>query len=814
LVKLFFYLHNNNVAALLCISESIVVELALNQMKLFIYTVLFIFINSSVLSQNYTISGYVSDVETGEKLISAYVYDQISQKGTVTNNYGFYSLTLPKDSVKIIYSYLGYESKEKILFLNENLELEIKLFDKNQMKEIEITGKRISEKNERIEEKTQMSRVEIPINQIKAIPTIFGETDVLKILQLLPGIQTGTEGTSGLYVRGGSPDQNLILLDNVPVYNISHFLGIFSIFNADALKNVSITKGGFPARYGGRLSSIIEISMKDGNVKKFHGAGSIGNLTSKLMLEGPIIKDKASFIISGRRSYMDLFLRPIIKKSSNGDQDVALYFYDINAKVNYKLNDKNRVYLSFYSGKDLFGIKLRNSSEGKSSGNNGEIKWGNIIAGMRWNSQLSSKLFLNSTLTYSKYNSNFDAENSIEDKSISQKFIASYNSGIEDLSGKLDFDFIPSPSNFIKFGASYITHSYNPGAISFLAENSGYLLDTLIGYNKALSDEYYVYGEDDFSFGAFKANIGIHYSGFKTENKTYTSLQPRFGLRVLLNNSFAIKASYATMNQYINLLTSESISTPLDLWVPSTEKVKPQFSSQIAFGIANTFRNNFEISIEGYYKEMENVISYTPGESFFSRTFGETDWENKIVQGAGESYGLEVLLQKKKGRFSGWIAYTLAWNWRQFDEINGGEKYHFKYDRRHDFAIVSTYILSKNITLSGSWIYSTGNAVTIPIFKYSYPSSVNDFFHADKIESLGEKNAFRMSDTHRLDVSIEFHKKRKRWERTWVIGVYNAYFHKNPFFIYTEYDVKKGERVFKELSILPILPSISYRFKF
>jgi len=777
---------------------------------------LFLFFSISFIplySQNFTISGYVEDIETGEKLISAYIFDDISGKGTVTNTYGFFSLTLPKNNISLKGSFLGYEAIIKEFELDKDISISFKLKPSNQLDEIEITG----EKVEKIEERTQMSRVEVPIKQIKTLPALFGEVDVLKILQLLPGVQSGTEGTSGLFVRGGSPDQNLVLLDNVPVYNVSHVVGIFSVFNADALKNVSITKGGFPARYGGRLSSILEINMKEGNMKKFHGSGSIGLITSKLMFEGPIVKDKASFIVSGRRTYIDLILKPFINSSSeNGDQDLDLHFYDFNAKANYIINDKNRIYLSLYSGRDVFGFGYKYSYQDQSNEEYGGFNWGNNIFALRWNNQINSKLFLNTTLTYSNFKTQFFAEEISINNNKTQRFYAKYSSGIKDFAAKLDFDYIPSPNHYVKFGTSYINHTYSPGAYSIKTEGDTSPLDTTLGYKDTHSSEIDAYIEDDFSYGRFKANVGLHYSGFFTGEKFYNSVQPRLGTRYLFDNGIALKGSFATMKQYINLLTSESLSTPLDLWVPSTEKIAPQSSWQAAIGVAKTLGKGYEISLEGYYKEMKNVISYRPGSSFLDEAPGETDWENKVVQGDGQSYGMELLLQKQKGKFSGWIAYTLSWNWRQFDEINAGEKYPFKYDRRHDFSIVGTYKLSDNIVLSGSWIFSTGNAVSIPIFKYpNRPVNSGGWggFN-EEIKSLGKKNSFRMSNTHRLDLSIEFHKKKKRWERAWVIGLYNAYFHKNPFFLISDYDSEKEKNVFKEISLLPILPSISYQFKF
>ena len=787
------------------------VKISIPKLKLVLmknFLVILLFIPFFAFSQNYTVSGYVEDTDSGEKLISAYIYDTKSGKGTVTNNYGFYSITLPKDTVILNISYIGFKTENKRIFLNKNEVLSFSLKSSFELQEIEISGKR----SQKIEERTQMSRVEVPLEQIKSMPALFGEVDVLKVLQLLPGVQSGAEGTSGLYVRGGSPDQNLVLLDNVPVYHVSHLMGIFSVFNADALKNVSLTKGGFPARYGGRLSSIIDINMKDGNMKEFHGAGSIGNLTSKLMIEGPIIKDKASFIVSGRRSYADLFIKPFLKASLSEGDDISLdmYFFDLNAKVNYKINTKNRLYLSFYSGKDIFGTKFSDSDDSYAGG----LFWGNLIGALRWNYQISPKLFLNTTTTVSDFKSGVESEFSYKNNNQTESFSAKYSSGIKDFALKLDFDYIPSPDHYIKFGGNIIDHTYNPGAIGLKAKIEDFDLDTLIGYNTSKSTELNVYIEDDFTIGFLKANLGLHASGFLIGKEFYNSLQPRIGLRYLLNKAYSLKASYSTMKQYVNLLTSEALTTPFDLWVPSTEKIKPQFSWQAAVGIAKTFRGDYELSIEAYYKKMKNVISYNPGESFFDGAFGETDWESKVTQGTGDTYGLEFLLQKSLGKFSGWIAYTLSWNWRQFENINGGERFPFKYDRRHDFAIVGTYKITERITLSSNWIYSTGNAITLATYKYPY--FVNSFggFYNNEIENLSSKNAFRMSDSHRLDISIEFHKKKKRWERTWVLGVYNAYSHKNPFFIFPDNDYETNKTIFKEVSILPFLPSVSYQFKF
>ncbi len=759
--------------------------------------------------EKFTISGYIEDESSGEKLIAANVIDLKGLDGNTSNTYGFYSLTLPSDSVYLSFSYIGYQTKVVPLFLDKDLTINIKLTNEATLNEIEIVAERFG----RIEEETQMSRVDVPIEQIKKMPALLGEVDVLKTLQLLPGVQSGGEGQNGLYVRGGSPDQNLVLLDGVPVYNVSHVLGIFSVFNADAIKNVTLTKGGFPARYGGRLSSVLEINMKEGNMKEFHGEGSIGLISSKLTLEGPIKKDKTSFIVSARRTYADLIFKPIIKAAAadEGAQVTPkLYFYDLNAKLQHKVNEKHRVFLSMYSGADVFGNKYKEDNIVSDAG----INWGNIIGALRWNYQINNKLFLNTTATYSNYDIDFFVGFEDKNSSSNEKYSARYISGIEDWTGKLDFDYIPNPNHYIKFGGSATNHTYRPGALSWKLESGSEALDTTIGSQKLESMEYDLYVEDDMKFGAFKANVGLHASGFKVGKKFYPSLQPRIGMRYLLDNDIAIKGAFTTMTQFINLLTSEALSLPTDLWVPSTENIKPQTSWQAALGAAKTFKGDYEISVEGFYKEMKNVISYKEGSSFFTG-FG-TDWQTKVTQGDGEAYGLEFFVQKKRGKTTGWVGYTLSWNYRTFPEINGGKTYPFRYDRRHDMSFVVSHQLTDRISFSGAWIFGTGNAVSLPTARYS--TGTNGWGFSEDVEILGDKNAYRMSNYHRLDLSVEFLKEKRGYERKWIISVYNAYWNKNPYYLLatTDYDPDTGQekRLLKEISILPIIPSVSYSFKF
>ena len=792
--------------------------------------------------QKFTISGYMSDLESGEKLIGANIFERNSLVGNVSNTYGFYSLTLPAGAVDIEVSYIGFANQQLQFELNKDTTIN---FDFSSSLELETVVVE-ADKLYRIEEDVQMSKMTIPVEQLKKIPALLGENDVMKALQLLPGVQSGGEGQSGLYVRGGSPDQNLVLLDGVPVYNVSHVLGIFSVFNADAIKNVTLTKGGFPARYGGRLSSVLEINMKEGNMKEFKGEGSIGTISSKLTLEGPIIKDKMSFIVSGRRTYMDLLAKPFIAAANNASNNnggsgsenfgIKLFFYDLNAKLNYKINDKHRLYLSGYSGADVFGVDYEYSSgfDNDSEKFSGGLDWGNLISSLRWNYKINNKLFANTTLNYSKYTidipttfeSTFDTGGG---QTRSESASINYRSGIEDYSAKIDFDYIPNPTNYIRFGTNVIHHTYTPGVVSFEANFEDFNIDTLLGNNVTESIESSIYIEDEITLGKLKANVGLHASMFNVENTNYSSLQPRLGLSYLLPRDIALKASFSTMTQYINLLTSEALSLPTDLWVPSTDRVKPQQSWQAALGVAKTFNDKYEFSVEAYYKEMDNVISFKEGSSF---AFGvEDDWQDKVTQGSGEAYGLELFLQKKTGKTTGWIGYTLAWNNRTFEEINGGNPFPFRYDRRHDLSVVAIHKFNERVSLSGAWIFGTGNAFTLPRFSYpteQFTQTFTDYngnqvsnTFTDEVQSLGQKNNFRMTNYHRLDLSLELTKQKKRVLRTWVFGVYNTYFHSNPYFVLPrtresvdENGNQVSTRVFSEISILPIIPSISYQIKF
>lgn len=794
----------------------------------FIFVVSMLFAGMS-FAQKYTVSGYVSDQSSGERLIGANVFDPVTQKGTTTNNYGFYSLTLEKDTYRLAFSYVGYRDTTVTFVLDKNKQYNLQLDPVLRLKEVEVVEKGPSQ-----HEKIQMSTIDLPVEKVKSLPAFLGEKDVLKTMQLLPGVQSGNEGTSGLYIRGGSPDQNLILLDGVPVYNVSHLFGFFSVFNPGAIQKVKLIKGGFPARYGGRLSSVIDVRMKEGNRKEFGGEGSIGIISSKLTLEGPIQKNKTSFIVSGRRTYIDLLAKPFIAmaNSANSGQNVnaGYYFYDLNAKVNHKLSENDQLYLSTYLGNDNFYTDFEgggfftgsNQTENKTEAG---IGWGNITTALRWNRVWSNRLFSNTTLTFSRYRfkvgQEMETREANDDNKLLQRYKFEYLSGINDWAGKIDFDYLPGPNHYIRFGAGETYHTFSPGANHFLSENKEQdtKKDTVFGNQKVFAHEFNVYIEDDWRITSLlKANTGVHASGFLTGDKLFYSVQPRISARYLLSDEFSLKASYATMSQYIHLLSSTTIGLPTDLWMPATEKVVPEHSVQYAAGLAYSFPDNFEISLEGYYKEMDNVLGYKPGASLF--TSGE-GWESKVLQGQGWSYGAELFVRKNTGKTTGWLGYTLSWTQRRFDNLNFGESFPYRYDRRHDVSLAVTHRLNKNIEFSLVWVYGSGNAVTLPEVRYrAMPPQISGLIRfpsgpsQQTVTSFDSRNNFRMPAYHRLDLGVRFLKQKSWGKRIWNIGAYNAYNRKNPFFLYLSDDPGSNKQVLKQVSLFPILPYVSFELKF
>jgi len=793
----------------------------------------FVFVFSAgVIGQNYTFSGYVQDRSSGEKLIGATVYDFNSGKGTSANEYGFYSLTLPKGELHLQVSYVGYTPYRDTFKLAANLSMNLSLVPSLEIDEVVITTNRPQD----IVEDAQMSSVTIPVKEIKSIPMFMGEADVIKTIQLMPGVQSGTEGTSGIYVRGGGPDQNLFLLDGVPIYNANHLFGMFSVFNPDAISNITLTKGGFPAHYGGRLSSVVDIRMKEGNMKEFHGAGSIGLIASKLTLEGPIIKDKTSFIVSGRRTYYDVLARPVIKQinKQNGVEGMSgYYFYDVNAKINHKFSEKDRIYLSAYHGRDRLYInneeKWINDDTSYVAKAESGLYWGNLTSALRWNHLYGNKLFSNVSLVYSNYKfDTFDETNTEINGKNDQGYGYHYSSGIEDWGAMADFDYRPGANHAIRFGGKYLYHTFTPGVETLTSTDD--TLNTQFNTDPIYAHEYYVYAEDNFQLGSrIRANFGLHYSGFYVNEKFYHSLQPRFSGRLLITPKFSFKAAFSRMDQYIHLLTNATIGLPTDIWVPATDRTLPQNSYQTAAGFAYNLNDNWYFTFEGFYKTMNNLIDYSEGSSFFE--YG-VDWEDKIERGGkGLSYGMEILARRDLGRLRGWVGYTLSKVEVQFDNLNNGEPFPYTYDRRHDISIVLMFKVNEGFDVSATWVYGTGKARTLavsryapaeydfstagdnPYYYYDYYSYASSNFSDDEVEYFKGKNAFREPAYHRLDIGMNWHKQRDWGTTTWSLGLYNTYNRQNPFYLFFGYD-NYGNRALKQMSIFMLIPSISYSVEF
>lgn len=783
------------------------------------FTLILTLSSLSVHAQRFTIRGTIEDSLTGEKLISANVYDAVSLKGITTNAFGFYSLTLPSGTVKLTVSYIGYQTAILDVNLRKDTLVNVRLSPVINLDEVVISA----ERSKSAVMSTQMSMTELSAKSIKNLPMLLGEVDVLKALQLLPGVKGGNEGTSGIYVRGGGPDQNLILLDGVPVYNANHLFGFFSVFNPDAIQSVKLITGGFPARYGGRLSSVLDIRMRDGNNKKFSAEGSVGIIASKLTVEGPLIKDKTSFIVSGRRTYIDVLAQPLIMlqaRGSNSNLRAGYYFYDLNAKINHKFSDKSRLFLSAYSGKDkaYLGTMDKGNSQGATFRNESDagLGWGNLTAALRWNYVITPKLFSNTTITYSRYSfitSMLDQQT--ENDTLTNKFQYVYDSGIIDWAGKVDFEYLPDPNHTIRFGYNQIYHTFKPGVSVLSLKGANDMgMDTTFGNKNIYAHEGALFIEDDWNISTrLKANIGLHFSGFSVSDSTYTSLQPRVSARFLVNDKLSMKAAFTTMSQYIHLLTNSTIGLPTDLWLPATEKIRPEKATQYAFGIAYEPADGIEISLEGYYKSMKNLIEYKEGASFFSF---DDDWQNKIETGDGRAYGVEILARKQMGKTSGWIGYTLSWSERKFENISFGAWFPYRYDRRHDVSFVLNQRINDHIDLGVTWVYGSGNAVTLPLEKYA---SLSSFWYADPyfkgIEYFENRNSYRMPAYHRLDLGINFKKDTKWGERVWSLGAYNVYNRKNPFYLQFDNELVSGKfiTVLKQYSLFPIIPSISYSFK-
>lgn len=758
----------------------------------------------------YTLNGYIRDSLTGETLIGASVSIDEGRKGVNSNQYGFYSITLPAGSYQVICSFIGYDSKTVTVDMNATRRFDILLSPHtSQMNNVTVVGK----KREDNLKTAQMGKLDLDMNAVRTLPVLLGETDILKTLQLMPGVRNAGEGNSGFYVRGGGPDQNLILLDDAVVYNTGHLFGFFSVFNSDAIKSVSLIKGGMPAQYGGRLSSVLDIAMKDGNLNKTQVDAGIGLIASRFSIQGPIKKQKASYMVSARRTYLDQLIKPFISKKSSS-YGSGYYFYDLNAKMNYIFSDKDRLYLSGYFGRDVFDYK--NSRRSFSL----RVPWGNATATARLNHVFSRKLFANLTLLYNNYKFSFTGGQN--------DFNLRLSSGIRDLTAKTDFDWYASPAHKIRFGAQYTYHTFYPNVASGNQDSVAFTPNNSI---QKYAKEYAAYIQDDWDISKlFKLNVGLRYSVFHqvgpytsynrdadgnkldstvfrggTLVKGYGGLEPRATLRIAINNNSSIKAAVTRNLQYIHLVTNAGTTLPTDLWVPSTLHVKPQIGWQYAAGYFRNFKQNmFETSLELYYKTMQNQIEYKEG-----YTPSLADPEQDFVFGKGWSYGAELFVRKQKGRLTGWVGYTLSWTWRKFPDLNDGHKYPSKYDRRHDLSVVGMYDLTKKWQLSSVFVFGSGNAMSLPERFY--------FIGGVLTQQYSTINAYRMAPYHRLDFAATYTpvpKKKHKYTSSWVFSIYNVYSRANPYFYYYNTDgaINNGsvKITAKKVSLFPIIPAVTW----
>ena len=759
-----------------------------------------------------TLSGYLKDKANGEALIGATIYIPQLKTGVITNPYGFYSISVPQGTYSVNFSYIGYQTQSPQINLDKNKQLNVLLEeDAKKIEEVVVVG----EKKNRNVENLQMSMEKVQVKVIKKLPSFMGEVDIIKSITLLPGIQNGGEGSSGLYVRGGGPDENLMILDEAPVYNASHLLGFFSVFNSDAIKDVQVFKGGIPAEYGGKASSVIDIRMKDGNSQQLGMSGGIGNISSRLTIEGPIIKDKWSFIVSGRRMYADLFGKLIGLKQLKDNQ---IYFYDLNLKTNIEINDKNRIYVSAYTGTDYFKF-----------GQSIYMNWGNLTSTARWNHLFSNKLFSNTSLIYSQYNYNLGTPGTGADQ-------FDWTSQISDYNFKEDFSWYLNSKNKLTLGFNVIYHRFEPGKVN--ANEGSYFHDiTLINYN-ALDNSLYVSNEQSIG-SRLTMRYGLRYSYFQQIGKGkvneylnpehpnknevtgvtdyaagkfvppgYQNLEPRLALKYLLSPESSIKASYNRMAQNLHLISNTNSPTPLDIWLPSSTYIKPLIANQLGLGYFRNLKNDmFETSAEVYYKKLSNVIDYKDGADLFLKDNLETE----LLHGSGYSYGLELYAKKQEGRLTGWVSYTLSRSMRTIPENNGGKAYPSSYDRTHCASVVASYELARRLTLSSTWVYSTGNPTTYPVAKYDVQGNTIYYYSG--------RNSNRIPAYHRLDLSLNYDFKkndRKKVKQSLNFSLYNVYARRNAYSV-TFKQNKDNPNISEatRLSIIgTVIPSVTYNFNF
>lgn len=746
------------------------------------------------IGQTQTIFGTVRDATTGESLIGATVAIPAQQTGATTNHYGFYSLTLPHwDSLTMVISYVGYAPQIKQITNQTSTRLDIQLHPAGtDLEAIEVSARQTDDRNV---SQTQMGVIDVPLKLVRELPAILGEADIMKVIQLLPGVQSGNEGTTGFHVRGGNADQNLVQLDEATVYNPNHLFGLLSTFNTAAINNVTLIKGGFPVQYGGRLSSILDITMKEGNDRQFKGEGGIGLISSRLTLEGPIIREKASYIISARRTYLDLILKPFLPKKINTNY----HFYDLNAKVNYRMGKNDRLFVSFFKGTDLLRYEQ--------AGIYYKINFGNTTGTLRWNHIVGKKLFANTSLIYNDYDYAIEArQNSVQSNVIS---------GIRDLTVKMEFNYYPHYRHHIKFGAMVTHHTlrsegdarFNPGTQTTPER-------PIQDIPKKRFTEAAWYIEDDIRLGKqVSVTGGIRVPYYASDSARHTRVEPRIGIKWRTADRTSVKAAYTLMNQFIHLIPGSAASIPYDIWAPSTQNTVPQTSQQLSLGVFHNLKENtYEMSMEVYYKTMAHQVLFKEGNQLVQ----SLDIDPLLTYGKGWSYGAEFFVQKHTGQLTGWISYTLSWTNQQFPELNFGKTFPFRYDKRHNLSITGSYALTKKWTLSGTFVLTSGAAFTVPTGRITAQQGATLF--EGNYFIYEERNNVRMPAYHRLDVSAIYKKSTSLfghpYDSEWAFSLYNVYNRQNPYFIYFQVDVNTDTPQARQVSLLPIIPSVSYNFKF
>ncbi|QHL87041.1 TonB-dependent receptor [Nibribacter ruber] len=760
------------------------------------FTLLLCLSFSAAAQDKATLSGILRDAKTGEPLIGANVGLLGTTAGVTTNTNGFYSLTTAPGTYRVQFSYLGYQTQVQEIALNndQRLNLELALLN-TELKEVVVEGERNTFQDRLTT--PQMSMETLSSREAKLLPALFGEVDIIKTLQLKPGIQSGGEGTSGLFVRGGSNDQNLVLLEDALVYNPSHLFGFFSVFNPDAVRNVELYKGGFPAQFGGRLSSVLDVKMRDGNRKEYDVSGGLGLIASRLTVEGPIQKEKSSFLVSGRRTYVDVFTR-MINKAKEDDPDWSpipdYYFYDFNAKATFELGPNDRLFVNGYYGRDFFTFNDENF--------NFNFNWGNRVASARWAHQFSPRFFVNTTFSTSNYE--YEIANQLD--------IFSFNltSSITDYTLKTDFEYLPNERHHVRFGGSATEHQFTVGRLQASSQDGSVNVQAGNDYQ---GQEFGVYASDDWSFSPLlTVSYGLRLSGFRND-KTFVGLEPRLSANYRFTETLSLKANYTRMYQYVHLVSNSGASLPTDIWYPSSPGVKPQRSNQLAIGLTKLYKDTYLFSTEAYYKDMQRQLDLRDG----AQIFGNAELEKEFVFGTGESYGQEFYVEKKEGKTTGWIGYTLSWTNRTFPDINNGKTFPTRFDRRHDLSVVAIHEFSERMSATATFVYGTGNAYSLPVQRFIFQDVNGEDYTV--IPVYTERNSFRLAAYHRLDLGLVYKLKPKRGTSDLTFSVYNVYNRRNPYFVYFE-TLKDEETeqitgfVAKQVSLFPVIPSITYNFKF